>query len=324
MYDVVTVGSATVDVFVDTDSGLIKIKTKKEEEELIAYPSGGKQLIKKLTFLTGGGGTNTAVAFSRLGHKVGYLGKLGNDTNAKIVLDFLKKEKVDFLGTQGGDMTGYSVILDSIEHDRTILTYKGAIDTLKFSEINLRKLKTKWFYFSALVGKSFRILEELSDFAKKHKIKIAFNPSSYLAEKGSKYLEQVLKNTTILVLNKEEAELIVGKGEVRDLLWKLHVLGPNIIVITDSKNGCYCYHNKKFYHIVAHKINVVEATGAGDSFAAGFLAGIIKKDNVKFALELGLVNAESVIMHKGAKDGLLTYRQAIAYMKKKPAKIKVL
>ena len=322
MYDVITVGSATVDVFVDTDSELITIKTKKEEEELIAYPSGTKQLITGLDFLTGGGGTNTAVAFSRLGHKVGYVGKLGDDINGKSILKVLKKEKVDYLGVIGDEMTSYSVILDSIEHDRTILAYKGAINTLKFSEINKRKLKTRWFYFSSMMEQSYKVLEELAHFAKKKNIKIAFNPSSYLAEKGSTFLGEVLKHTTILVLNKEEAELIVGKGSEKDLLWKLHELGPETVVITDGKNGCSCYHEKKFYKLPAHGIKVIESTGAGDAFASGFLSGMIKKNNVRFALELGLANSESVIVHKGAKAGLMTYKQAIAHMKKMPAKIK--
>ena len=322
MYDVITVGSATVDVFVDTDSELIKIKTKKEEDELIAYTAGTKQLIRELTFLTGGGGTNTAVSFARLGHKVGYIGKVGNDDNGHMILRQLKKENVDFLGTISQDkMTSYSIILDSIEHDRTILTYKGAISTLRFNELNLKKLKTKWFYFSSMVNKSFTVLEELADYAKRNKIKIAFNPSSYLAEKGSAYLEHVLERTNILVLNKEEAELIVGCGSEKDLLWKLHELGPEIVVITDGKKGCYCFDKNKFYHIRTHPIKVVESTGAGDAFASGFLSGIIKNNDVRFALELGLANAESVIAHKGAKSKLLTYKEAIQVMKKSPAKI---
>ncbi|OGM01585.1 hypothetical protein A3K72_00250 [Candidatus Woesearchaeota archaeon RBG_13_36_6] len=322
MYDIITVGSATVDVFVDTDSELIKIKSKKEEEELIAYPAGTKQLIKELTFLTGGGGTNTSVAFSRLGHKTGYIGKLGDDSNGSTILELLKKEGIDYLGIiSKEDMTAYSIILDSIDHDRTIFTYKGAINSLRFNELNLKKLKTKWFYFSSMVDESFKVLEELSDFAKNNNIKIAFNPSSYLAEKGSKYLKNVLERTNILVLNKEEAKLIVGCGSEKDLLWKLHDLGPEIVVVTDGKNGCYCFDGKSFYYIATHKIKVVESTGAGDAFASGFLSGIIKKNDTKFALELGLANAESVISGRGAKTNLLTYNEAIEIMKKTPAKI---
>ncbi|HDI02602.1 MAG TPA: carbohydrate kinase family protein, partial [Candidatus Aenigmarchaeota archaeon] len=139
MYDVVTVGSATLDVFVYTELAEIKRKS----EKLIAYPAGSKILIKKLEFMTGGGGTNTAVAFSRLGLKTAYLGKLGNDYSGKKVIEELRREGVDFIGVKGEeDFTAYSVILDSKEHDRTILTYKGITNHLRFEEINKRKLKT--------------------------------------------------------------------------------------------------------------------------------------------------------------------------------------
>jgi len=164
MYDVITVGSATVDVFANTKySELIKIKTSAEKEiDLLAYPSGSKILIKDLRFTTGGGGTNTAVALSRLGHKVGFLGKLGCDENADFILKKLKEGGVDFLGVCGKEIGGYSVILDSIEHDRTILAYKGVNDNLKFKEVDLKKLKTKWFYFSAMLNESFKTLEKIA------------------------------------------------------------------------------------------------------------------------------------------------------------------
>ena len=88
MYDVITVGSSTIDVFADVESEEIKIKTKDGEEELIAYPAGSKILIKELNFLTGGGGTNTAVAFSRLGLNVAYLVKWGK----VLIQDLLSKD----------------------------------------------------------------------------------------------------------------------------------------------------------------------------------------------------------------------------------------
>lgn len=319
MYDVITVGSATIDVFVDTDSELITIKSKNEEEELIAYPAGTKLLIRDLLFLTGGGATNTAVAFAHLGHKVGCISKVGDDANGRMILRELKKEKIDFLGSQGKAMTCYSIILDSLEHDRTILTYKGAINTLKWNDIKLKK--TKWFYFSSMVDKSFQILERLAEHAQENKIKIAFNPSSYLAEKGSRYLKHVLERTHVVILNKEEAELIVGKGSAKDLLWKLHELGPEIVVITHGKQGAYCFHKGKFYKMQAHGIKVVESTGAGDSFAAGFVSALIRGKDAEFALQLGLANAESVISHKGAKSKLLQYSEALSIIKNNPAKI---
>ena len=324
MYDTITVGSATFDVFVNTKSELIKIKTSSSEDDLIAYPSGSKILIKELRFTTGGGGTNTAVSLARLGHKTAYLGSLGNDENGKKILDLLKKEKIDFIGVLSKEITGYSIILDSIEHDRTILTYKGANDKLRFSDINLKKLKTKWFYFSSMISESFKTLEKLAEFAEKNNIKIAFNPSTYLAEKGKDYLKKILTRTTILILNEEEASLLVGKNNIKIMLKKLCELGPRIAVITNGKKEINAYDGKNIYTMIPNKIKVVESTGAGDAFASSFLSGMIKKSNIEFALKLGLVNSESVIQHGGAKNKLLKYKEALENIKKSSVKIKKL
>ncbi|RMF14524.1 MAG: carbohydrate kinase family protein, partial [Gammaproteobacteria bacterium] len=110
-YDIVTIGSATVDHFADTDSELIRIDTRSSHEELIAFPLGSKLLIRELKTTTGGGGTNTAVAFSRLGLRTAFLGKLGDDASATFVLDRLKAEGVNFIGAHGGQ-TGLSIILN--------------------------------------------------------------------------------------------------------------------------------------------------------------------------------------------------------------------
>lgn len=324
MYDVITVGSATVDVFANTKySELIKIRTTKKEIDLLAYPAGTKILIKELRFTTGGGGTNTAVALSRSGHKVGFLGKLGCDENADFILKKLKEEKVDFLGVCGKEIGGYSVILDSIEHDRTILAYKGANDNLRFKEINLKKLNTKWFYFSAMLNESFKTLEKLAEFAEKNDIKICFNASTYLAKKGRLFLKNILSRTDILVLNKEEAGYMSGKEIIMDMFKSLRGVGVKTIVITDGKKESYCYDGSYVYSFKPHKeIKIIETTGAGDAFAAGFLSGIIKKKGIKFALQLANTNSESVIQYHGAKEKLLTYKGALAVMKRVPVRVK--
>lgn len=322
MYDVITVGSSTMDVFADTYSELIKIKTPEKEEEFIAYPAGSKILIKNLTFLTGGGGTNAGVSLARLGHKVGYLGKIGKDDIADSILRELKKEKVDFLGVKGEQGSGYSIILDSLEHDRTILAYKGANNNLNFKEINRKKLKTKWFYFSSMVGESYNTLERLAEFAGHNQIKILFNPSSYLAEKGLQHLRKILERCEIVIMNKEEAEMVIGKDSV-DRMMKELSLFSKIVVITDGKNGAHAYDGKKYYSIKARKIKVIETTGAGDAFASGFLSGIIRKKGIKLALNMGLVNAESILTHKGAKQNLLKCKEMNKIMRKNPARVEV-
>ena len=322
MYDVITVGSATVDVFARTRfSELIKIIDPKGETDLLAFPSGSKILVDELEFTTGGGGTNTATALSRLGHKVAFLGKLGSGTNSDFIHKNLKKEKIDLLCAHGKGNSGYSVILDNLEHDRTILTYKGINDNLKNEDVPYNRLKTKWFYFSAMMGESFHTLERLAEFAHQNKIKIAFNPSTYLAEKGSRHLMPIINRNELLVLNKEEAELLVSQDTIEGLLFKLKGLGAKIVVITDGKNDLYAIDENYIYTAKPPFVKVVDSTGAGDAFAASFLSGILRKKDIEFAIKLGLVNALSVITHYGAKNILMTFKEAMESMKKLKVKV---
>jgi len=321
MYQVITVGSSTVDAFAKVESELVKIKTVHHTEELIAYPSGAKILINDLVFLSGGGGTNTAVSLSKLGINVAYLGKVGNDNNKVLILDQLKKDKIDFIGVMGKGVSGYSIILDSLEGDRTILAFKGVNDKLEYDEINIKKLKTKWFYFSSMIGKSFETLEKLAEFAEEHNIMVAFNPSNYLAEKGKIYLKEVLSRTTLLILNKEEAILIAGNYDMDDLIRELMKLGPKYVVITDGKKGAYTIHKKSLYHVLPNEVNAVETTGAGDAFASTFLAAMIQGKPIDFALKMASVNAESVIQHLGAKTGLLKIKELMKNIKKIKPKV---
>ncbi|MBI2649731.1 carbohydrate kinase family protein [Candidatus Woesearchaeota archaeon] len=322
MYDVITVGSATIDVFAKTRfSELIKIIDPKGETDLLAFPSGSKILIDELEFTTGGGGTNTAVALSKLGHKVGFIGKLGTGTNSDFIHKNLKKEKIDMLCAHGKGHAGYSVILDTLEHDRTILTYKGINDELRHEDIPYRKLKTKWFYFGAMLEESFHTQERLAEFAQQHNIKIAFNQSTYIAEKGINHLKHILSRTELLVLNREEASLLVGKDSMEGLLFRLKSLGPQIIVITDGKNDLYVVDEKYVYTAKPPFVKIVDTTGAGDAFASSFLSGMLKKNNIEFAIRLGIANSHSVIMHYGAKNILLSYKEALKAMKKLKIKI---
>lgn len=321
MYDVITVGSATVDALVRTEFS--EMVHGQHKEECIAYPVGAKILMKELILTVGGGGTNSAVSLSRLGHKVAFLGKIGLKENSRRVVNQLRKENVDIsliIRSKTG-RTGYSIVLDSKKHDRTILIFRGSNNDLRFNEISLNKLKTKWFYFSSMIGTSFKTLEKIASYAAKNNIKISFNISSYLAKKGKKHLKSILKKTNSLVLNKEEAELLVGKGDIKNIFKKINMLGPKTIAITDGSKGVYVHEKGHIYHGKSHNIAVIETTGAGDAFASSFLSGIMRKNDIEFALKLGITNAESVIQHHGAKEKLLKYNEALKIMKKKPIKV---
>ncbi len=322
MFDVITIGSATIDLFLSSEAEVITVKTHFHEQEMIAYPAGKKILVEHISHMTGGGATNTAVAFARLGLKTGCICKVGTDGYGDQIIQELKTEKIAFLGVQAKEETGCSVVLDSVKHDRTILVCKGVNNHLQMKEIKKNKLATKWFYVSALLGDSYKTCEELALFAEKNNIQIAFNPSNYLAEKGKAALHVLLSRTNVLLLNKEEAQALVHmpidepKNEIKNLLKECRriIHADGMVVITDGKNGAYCYDGKMQYFIQPRQIQVIETTGAGDAFTSTFLAAYIKTKNIKSSLRLAQINAESVIQAFGAKNILLSWKEAMKQM----------
>lgn len=300
MFDIITFGSNVIDAFVFTE-----IKNKKN---FICYELGSKILIEDLKFDIGGGGVNTAVAFSRLGLKTGYIGKIGNKDFGYRVLKILNEEKIKFLGSiDNNHINGFSVILDSVDKSRTILTYKGVNDTIDYEDLKIKKIKTKWIYLTSLMSKSFETQKKISFELHNKGTKIVFNPSEYLIKK--KDLTELLRICEILILNKEEAKLLSNKYKIKEknILMALNSLGPKIIVITDKDKETKCYdsYSKRFYSIIPHKIKVIERTGAGDAFGSGFVAGMVCGLSINDCLKLGLKESESVIKYFGARNHLI-------------------
>ncbi len=321
-YQVVTIGSATVDHFADTDSELIKIDTRTTHEALIAFPLGSKLLIKDLQVTTGGGGTNTAVSFARLGLKTGFLGKLGDDANAEFVLNKLRAESIDFLGGREGQ-TGFSVILNSIEQDRSILAYKGSNDHLKPTDV--KPFSTDWFYISSMLGESLETVQKILDTSSG---KVAFNPSNYQAEQGYKKLKTMLDKVTALIINREEACALLGldyaeQRPVEVLLQELtDVLACEYILITDGKAGAWVCDGETVHHgLPQPDIRIKETTGAGDAFASTFTGAMIKGLALPQALDYAMTNAESVLQFRGAKECLLSWDALSAQVKAKPREL---
>lgn len=310
MYDIVTLGSATVDLFADTDSEVVQIETRQTVERLIAYPLGSKILINELNTTIGGGGTNTAVAFARLGLKTAFLGKVGNDAQGDQVMAALLGENVAFVGARGGQ-TGVSMILDSIHEDRTILAFKGANNDLHREEIQLPRCR--WLYCSAMLGAS---LETLTGLVAEVEAKVAFNPSNYLARQGAQALQPILRHLSVLVLNREESCLLLGLDTrshgalpelMRIMLEQLHI---PVIALTDGAQGVAVSDGNILVTAKPREdLNIRETTGAGDAFASGLVAMLCQGQSLEVAVRCGMLNAESVLAFKGAKNHLLSAQE---------------
>jgi len=316
VFDVLTCGSAVVDVFAHTDNEIRKIREHGHLTECMMYPVGAKMIIQNLSQKVGGGGTNTAVAFSRQGLHTGYIGCLGQDASAQMVFEELQKHQISFLGHTCAHHTGYSIVLDSIAHDRTILTYKGANDHLNFASLHLRNVRTKGLYCSSMIEGSFKQQVQLCNWAKKQHALVAYNPSAYQTCDGLRKLRPMLKLTDVLICNKEEAQSLLGTSAVgRRLAQQMSQLVPTAI-ITDGPHTIAASHRRRLFELYPKTVKVVETTGAGDAFASALFAAMIKELPFERCLMHGLANSQSVIGHTGAKEGLLSEKQIENYIKK--------
>lgn len=302
IFEVISVGSAAVDCFVELPGDFTEIK------------HGSKVLLDGIELHTGGGGSNVAVGLSRLGVKTGFIGEIGDDQSASMIKHELKKENVEFLvQAHSRHQTAYSVVLENKGSDRAILVHKGASSYLHPYEIPKNKLSTRWFYFASVIGDSLKTMNTISGIAEQKKINIYFNPSGYMVKNGGRYIKNIISKTTVLAMNKEEAQsLLKTKSNSIELLLKhMKKKGPEICIITDGKNGVFAYDGVELYHQKTHSVKLVDTTGAGDAFGTGFLAAIIKKGDlspktIRCAMKVGVKNSESVIGKVGAKTGLLT------------------
>ena len=134
-----------------------------------------------------------------------------------------------------------------------------------------------------------------------------FQPGSHQLRDGLEKLKPVMSATYAFIVNKEEAQKLLGKeDEVKQLLPRIYELGPKMVVITDGTNGSWSYDGQvvRFAEIIP-ETKFVERTGAGDAYSTGFLAALIKGLDVEMAMRWGSANGSSVVEHVGAREGLL-------------------
>jgi len=322
MFDIITFGSATQDIFLQPGSFKIIQEKKFITGKGLCLSLGSKIQVKDIYFSSGGGGTNTAVAFSRQGFKAAFCGMVGNDPAGKEAVKELEKNKVDIGLVQKTDRkpTNHSVVLSPGNEERTILVYCGASGELSAKNIPWQKIKAKWLYLAPLSGKLCSIFEKTVDFAVKNNMKIALNPGHTQLSMPLKKLVRILKKVDVLILNQEEACFLSGIpfNKEKEIFKKIDDLCPGIAVMTKGPFGVLVSDGKNIYQSSALKVRPIDRTGAGDAFAAGFISSLIRdKSDIEKAVQLGIANSSACLKELGAKKGLLFSNQKFLKVKVK-------
>lgn len=264
------------------------------------------------TFITGyretpgGSAANSIVGLSRLGMKTGYIGKIADDREGAILIKDFRSERVNTDGIIVTTKGKSGVVMGFIDEEGNSALYvdPGVNDIINFEEIDLEYAsKTKIIHLTSFVGQtSFeaqkQLVEALPD------IMISFDPGEIYATKGLDELRPIINRSSVIFPNRREATIITGEVEYQKAAEALIKEGVKVVAVTLGSKGCYITDGKEEHTIAAQKVKVTDATGAGDSFASGFVYGMLNKRKLYDCGKMGNFIASCVIGRFGARDGL--------------------
>ncbi len=214
MKKILTIGGATQDIFIQyKDAETVTFATAEGDRSFIVLEKGKKLEVDAIHYSTGGGATNSAVSFKRLGFDVSIFVKLAHDEAAQAVLKKLIDEKINteyIIYTKEG-ATGISFIIPSSTGDRTILAHRGVNARIKKEDFPFEIIKdADQLYITSLSGDSSQLLLPITQEAKKSNVPVATNPGTSQLAAGADALRESLPNIDILILNAHEAKLFMA------------------------------------------------------------------------------------------------------------------
>jgi sugar/nucleoside kinase (ribokinase family) len=238
---------------------------------------------------------------------------VAHDTGGREIVHKMEKEKVSIRYIEKNDKhpTNASTVL-SYQGERTIFVYH---EHRKYKLPNF--VPAHWVYLTSMGVGFEKIYQDLAKYVDRYKVKMGFNPGTFQLRKGIKVNEPILRRTELLSLNVQEAEGWVGSSsDPEELCRRLRKLGPKAIALTDGRRGAYSYSDEGFFYVPEYPGPKLEATGAGDAFTTGYIAGLFYGKSHAEALRWGPMNAGGVVQQIGPQAGLLTKKQMEAQLKK--------
>ncbi|MEM3464642.1 MAG: carbohydrate kinase family protein [Candidatus Bathyarchaeia archaeon] len=263
--------------------------------------------IKDFKEACGGSAANTIVGLARLGCKAGFIGKVAKDSEGKMLIQDFRREGVDTDGIiiakrgRSGKVMGF---VDE-KGERALYVDPGVNDTIEFEEIDKDyAFNTQFLHLTSFVGeKSFQTQKKLVS-TLPESVKVSLDPGELYARKGFDALKPILKRAFVLMPNQNELRLLTGVSDYREGAKLLLEKGIKIVAVKLGSRGCYVTDGQENHVIDTFKVKVVDTTGAGDAFCAGFLYGLIKGKSLYECGQLGNFVASRCIMKMGARPGL--------------------
>jgi len=250
--------------------------------------------VKKLFLTVGGSASNFTVGLSRLNIEAGIIARIGNDYFGKLAEEEFKKEGVDTKRLcKTDEKTGMTFIAVEPRGERSMYAFIGANKKFKLDKQDIQYIK------NSKILHITQMYKKVVDEASKNANFLSFNPGAILSAFKVAKLQKIIKRTDILFLNKKELNSLTGMETDKGASLLLDS-GAKTVIVTCGKDGAHLYNQNTTIHSPARKVKVVDTTGAGDSFAAGFIAAYVKGKELKGCLDFANIVASHCVQKFGA------------------------
>jgi ribokinase len=222
-------------------------------------------------------------------------------------LSCLSSEGVDTNGIIRAEQGRSGAVLGFVDKKgaRALYINSGVNDTIALKEIKLDyAMQTNFLHLTSFVGKKSLQTQIKLIASIPSDVKINFDPGALYARKGYKAIEPILKKTYALIPNSHELELLTSESDYCKGADFMIGRGVKIVAVKLGADGCYVTDGRERLRIAPFKVNVVDTTGAGDAFCAGFLYGLIKNKSLSECGRIGNFVASRCVMQMGARASL--------------------
>ena len=303
------IGNAIVDVICKVeDNFIMKNNLSKGLMKLIFEEVEFKELLKNLKIektISGGSVANSIVGLSQLGNNVGFIGKISDDNFGTKYEEGLKKEKVNFFYSKKKEVlpTGTCLILVTPDSERTMCTYLGTAGKINENDLNINAIQKSDIIFLEGYLWDEGDPKRAFDKAIKNGKKIAMSLSDKFCVDRHKphFLELVKNKLDIIFANESEITSLINAKNFDDVI----LFGKEIkkhLIITRGEKGAISINKNNICEVEVKKnLKIVDLTGAGDLFAAGYLHGYINQFSQKECLEKGTEMSSKIIQQIGAR-----------------------
>ena len=303
------IGNAIVDVISKVDENFLKENDlSKSNMKLIFDENEFKKLLLNLEIektISGGSVANSIVGLSQLGDEVGFIGKISEDSLGQKYEIGLKKENVKYLYKKKKEVlpTGTCLILITPDSERTMCTFLGTAGKINENDVNEDAIKKSEIIF--LEGYLWDEGEPKKAFEKAisnaNKVAMSLSDKFCVERHKPHFLNLVKHKIDITFANEDEIKSLIDAKNLEEVLSFARKI-EKLIVITRGEKGAISIKGNQITEVDAKKnLNIVDLTGAGDLFAAGYLHGIINNFNQKQCLEKGTEMSSIIIQKIGAR-----------------------